>query len=129
MTDQTDITLKHWRTVPFSYEHGEDCLMSIANHIQQSTGIDAGEPWRGKYRTETDALMHVAAWGGPVNMIDQCGLARTDEPRRGDVVVIDVHGMQIGAVHTGDSVAFRLARGVGELNAKLVRIIAAWRVE
>jgi len=129
MIDHTEETLKHWRSVPFSYENGEDCLMSLADHVKRVTGKDYGCVWRGTYCDEAEALMHVAAWGGPETMIDHSGLARTDEPRRGDIVVIDIQGKSIGGLYTGDSVALRAPRGVGEINAKFVQIKAAWRVE
>lgn len=128
MTDQTDQTLKIWRTVPFSYETGQDCLMSLADHVLRVTGVDHGAMWRGSYHSEQEAFAHVMKWGGPLNMVDASCLPRTDAPGRGDIVIANVGGKPIGGLHTGHSIAFRLPHGVGDINSKLVKIIAAWRV-
>lgn len=129
MTDHTSQTLKHWRSVPFSYENGEDCLMSLADHVFRVTGVDYGKPWRGKYRTEREALAQIDKWNGAENIIDTSNLKRTDQPQRGDIILAEISEKQIGGIFTGDTVAFRLQRGVAEINHKLIKIIAAWRVK
>ena len=126
--DKTDETLKHWRQVPFSYENEEDCLMSLADHVQRVTGFDFGKEWRGKYRNEQQAFELIDKYGGSFKMINASGLEQTDKPERGDIVLVDVKGRDIGGLFTGDSVAMRLPHGVGEINAKFIKINHAWRV-
>lgn len=127
--DATAQTLAVWRSSRFDYATGNDCLMSLADHVLRVTGRDYGRIWRDTYMTEAEAFAQVKAWGGAQAMIDLSGLERTTEPRRGDIVLVRVKDAEIGGIFTGDSVAMRLPRGVGEVNSKLVKIIAAWRVE
>lgn len=40
-----------------------DCLMFVAGGIEAVTGVDHGEPHRGKYRTATGAMKHLKTLG------------------------------------------------------------------
>lgn len=129
MIDRTAETLSLWRSVPFSYALGQDCLMSLADHVQRVTGQDYGAVWRGRYLTESEAWEHVKQWGGPVAMVDASRLPATDKPTRDDILIARVEGKLLGGLHTGDSIAFRLPRGVAEIRAKLIQIEKAWKVQ
>lgn len=127
LRDQTDITLKHWRSVPFSWSTGEDCLMSIADHVLRCTGRDFGASWRDTYCTELGAYSHIADAGGEMAMIDASGLPAIDMPERGDIMLLG-REKPIAALCTGNGAAMRLIRGVIEIDLRFVAIIKAWKV-
>lgn len=125
MTDHVDATLALWRSTTFAW--GErDCMLSIGDYIASRGGKNVASGYRGTYADEAGAMAHMAAAGGACGLVDATGLAPTDAPARGDVVVIDVGGDGIGALCTGDSVAVRLERGVAEISMRFVRIIKGW---
>ena len=76
-------------------------------------------------------LKLVADAGGAVALrggaLEEAGLRRVNDPRRGDCLVIRMASVEIGAIHLGDQVAARLQRGVIEVRTSLVEILGAWR--
>ena len=73
-------------------------------------------------------MRHVDEYGGHAGLIDLVGIPYTDEPHRGDVAVIDLGEVEVGALCTGEGFAVRLERGTVEINRRFVRVIAAWKV-
>lgn len=125
--DHVDATLKLWRSTPF--EWGErDCMLSIGDYIASRGGLDVTGLFRGTYDTQAGAMAHVEAYGGLAGLIDLTGLPRTDDPQRGDVVILDTGYKQVGALCTGDGIAARLERGVIEVSVDFVDIVEAWKV-
>lgn len=125
MTDHVDRTLSMWRATAFKW--GErDCLLSVADYVVARTGRDPAKGYRGTYSDEAGAMAHIDARGGVVALVDASGLDRTDEPARGDIVVVDVGGESVAGLYTGEGVAMRVERGVVEINKRFVRILGAW---
>lgn len=126
MTDRVDELLKGWRKSAFAW--GEtDCFLSVGSYLATQGGADLTPEFRGQYATAEAAAERVAAAGGGMAIIDASGLSRTAQPARGDIVLLDI-GYGVAGVHTGDSVAVRLERGVLEINKRFVKILAAWSV-
>jgi hypothetical protein len=127
-----DETLKEWRRSSFAWGK-TDCLLSVADYLSdhaligEKARLIAAE-YRNQYSNEADGLERMTRDGGPEAIIDRSGLPRTDNPRRGDVVVIDV-AAGIAGVHTGHSVVIRRERGVAEINLKLIKIKSAWSID
>jgi len=129
MTDDVDRTLQIWRSTPFEWG-ARDCMLSIGDYIARRGGKDVSQAFRGSYTTEAGALAHVAASGGCTGLVDMTGIPRTDDPKRGDVVVFFTGEIEVGALCTGEGIAMRLERGVIEVPLRLVRrsIVQAWSV-
>lgn len=126
MTDIVDETLRNWGRG--SHIWGKtDCMLSVADFILEVTGIDYGVRFRGRYDDEAGARAAMAAYGGPVALLDYTGLATLAGPRRGAVCVVETNGGdRIGALCTGDAIAVRLERGVVEVSVKLINVIKYW---
>lgn len=120
-------TLEYWRQVPFKYGN-EDCLMSIANYLHVATGTDHGARYRGKYNDENGAAKFVAEHGGMVRMMMRTGLDTTEKPKRGNVAIVVINGVEVAGICTGDAVALRLLRGVAEINSAFVTFVKIWKV-
>ncbi len=105
-------------------------MLSIANFIHDVTGIDYGVRFRGRYDDEAGARAAMAAYGGPVALLDLTGLPVLSEPRRGAVCVVDTGYDRVGALCTGSGIALRLERGVVEIEARprLVTVVKYWEV-
>jgi hypothetical protein len=126
-------TLDEWTRT--SHVYGKhDCLLSIANYGRGLSGVDIGAPWRDTYTTEAEALAIVRKAGGAVLLLGGAlmgaGFVPVDNYRRGDALVVNVgDGAQVGALHLGDKIAMRLARGVIKVPAKFIKVAAGWRWE
>lgn len=125
--DHVDHTLKLWRSTPFEWGQ-RDCMLSIGDYIASRGGLDVTGYFRGTYSTQAGAMAHVEGHGGLTALIDLTGLFHTDDPQRGDVVILDTGFKQVGALCTGDGIAARLERGIAEVNIEFVNIIQAWKV-
>ncbi len=55
--------LKNYQDAEFSYGR-LDCCLFVANVIRELTGKDPAAPWRGSYKSELEALMILAEYGG-----------------------------------------------------------------
>lgn len=126
--DRVDQTLKHWRQTEFVW--GEtDCVMSLFDYARPVIGRDAGEPWRGTYHSEDEANAILEQWGGHASILATSGLEETDEPGRGDIVILDSsHGDNVTGLCTGDGIVMRLPRGTIEVARKFMKISKAWKV-
>lgn len=126
MTDAVGRTLALWRSTPFQWGQ-RDCMLSVGDYIASRGGKDVTGLFRGSYSDEAGALAHMAAYGGACGLVDLTGVRETAEPRRGDVLVVDVgDGQGVGALCTGDGVAMRLERGVIEVTTRFIHITKAW---
>ena len=128
MTDLTDKTFDHWRKTKFQYGV-EDCLLSIADHAVRFGHRDAGVMFRGNYDTKEQAEKIVKDFGGFEKMIALIGLSETDEPKRGDIVLVRTAFGFVGGVHSGHGVSVRMPHGVIDFICRMVRIEKAWSIK
>lgn len=112
------------------FVHGEtDCAMTLANWVRAQTGTDPAKTLRGRYRTRLGWVRIVKRAGGLVTLVDGmavgAGMTRTDEPRPGDIGVVDIPGVgQAGAIKTQNGWAMKLDDGVSVGQPVM---LAAWR--
>jgi len=127
--DRVDETLRMWRMSALIYGQS-DCMLSIGDYIAACGGKDVTGLFRGRYTDEPGALAQMASYGGATGLVDLTGLTRCDpaDAQRGDVFVLDTGTVCVGAICTGAGVAARLARGVVELNRRLVILPNAWKI-
>ena len=128
MTDVLEDTLTMWKRTVFEWGK-TDCLLSVADYIVDCGGPDGGAAFRGMYNTEAAAFAHMDAHGGAAALIDATGLARTDEPVSGDVVVIETTDGDVAGLLYADTVAVRREQGVAFLGMRFVTIAAAWEIQ
>lgn len=92
------------------WQWGErDCLLWLGLWSERVTGIDGGEPWRGRYRTALGCARTLNASGGMAACIERgarlCGMTPTTEFRAGDIGLVKVmteRGVKdAGAICTG----------------------------
>ena len=125
--DRVDRTLAEWRRG--SHVWGvSDCLLSVGDYLAAAGHLDVASLFRGTYDDEAGAMRHVDDHGGHAGLIDLVGLPLTGKPDRGDVAVIDLGEVEVGALCTGEGFAVRLERGTVEINRRFVRVVAAWKV-
>ena len=127
MTDIVDETIKKWRQTQLLWGK-TDCMLSIADYLVTCGYPDYGIPFRGLYDDEDGARRYISDAGGELEIMRRPQLQTTDNPQRGDIMLIGLQQQKIGALCTGDAVAMRLRRGVCELNIKFLHIIEAWKV-
>lgn len=129
--DALSVTVSLWRRSSFAWGTS-DCLMSLADHVRGVTGRDPGAKWRGRYDDEAGALAFLKEAGDAVLLLDEgltgAGLQRVSDYRRGDVVACQIGEAEVGGLHTGDRVAFRMQQGAVEVGVRHVRILAGWRI-
>lgn len=125
--DIVDRTLHLWRTTPFIWGE-DDCMLSVAKYIAERGGKDVVDLFRGQYDSEEAAKRVIRDNGGASGLAALTEIEPwPDEPERGDVVAIGLENDTIAGICTGDMIAVRLVRGVGEIRTKLVNIEGAWR--
>lgn len=89
--------------------------------------------WRGRYRTEAQALDLIADGGGLVDLF-LLGMAAAGvpeahgQPAAGDIGVIQLLGEQAGAVYTGKRWALVADRGMAFASIADRHIVRLWRV-
>ena len=122
------------------WEWGErDCLLWLGLWSRENTGIDGGEPWRGRYRTALGCARALNASGGMEACIERgAALARMSEVGNpateqnqqlvgniGLVMADTVKGPRpVGAICTGPRWALLTASGIVTIKAEPLR---AWR--
>lgn len=120
-----------------SFQLGEwDCGLFCADWVKAQCGADPAAEWRGRYSTFSGLMRILRQRGGLIGHFDLClagvGIFRTDEPRRGDVVVVatpEPTGIE-GAIVRGSSVLMAGRNGGIIVRARRVApILAAWRVD
>lgn len=124
--------LQRTASVPFNW--GEcDCLLFLADWVQECAGADPGYNHRGGYSDKAGADALIEFHGGEAALIEDslesCGVDwwRTDTPLPGDIGVIETLLGPTGAICTarGRWVA-KSPRGVARFTCEPVR---AWEVE
>lgn len=126
MIDCVDITLKKWRASEFEWGT-RDCMISIADYILLRDGIDFGEKYRGTYNDEIGAVKWINRIGDEAAMISESNLKRVQFAQRGDVVLVDWNDKKMAGICTGPGAAFRLPRGVAEMEMRFLKITHVWR--
>lgn len=108
-----------------------DCITFGADWLQLRLGFDPMAAWRG-YATDTEATELMAGWGGIVRVVGrgmrQAGLPLTRDPQPGDVGVIAIGNVAVGAIRTTRGWVTRLDDGLASLPPNRVRVLAAWSV-
>lgn len=106
-----------------------DCLMFVAAWVQTRRSDDPAQPWRGRYRSEFGAARMMLEQGGMVPLmalgLGAIGMQRTDDPKRGDVAVVNGAEGETGAIILGVNSASIGHRG---LFVRRAPIVAAWSV-
>lgn len=114
---------------------GEDCTTYPASWVYEIAGTDPAEDLRGTYSTAEGANTIVAASGGICSLvarrIEPLGWQRVDEPRDGDIGIVEavsgVDGLlkQIPAIRFGPLWSVMALRG--SMTKKLDWTGVAWR--
>jgi hypothetical protein len=106
-----------------------DCLMFVASWVRERRGDDPAQPWRGRYRSEFGAARMMLEQGGMVPLmalgLGAIGMQRTNDPKRGDVAVVNGAEGETGAIILGVNSASIGHRG---LFVRRAPIVAAWSV-
>jgi len=126
--DAVDETLRIWRQTEFRWGVS-DCCLSAADYVQRLTGIDPAPEFRDLYHSEPGAERAVEGAGGFVALLDSReALIRARWPDRGDLVAIWTGSEHVVGLCTGQSAAFRLQRGVKEIDLRFLTVVAVWKV-
>ncbi len=116
-------------------ERSHDCCTFAWDWVRERTGIDAMADLRGRYRTCDDALALLQA-AGCATLADavhigaaRVGLEQTDDPRPGDVGLVEMHdGLMPGGIlciRMDHAWAAPGMRGIAETRAPA---LICWRV-
>lgn len=120
--------------------YGEaDCALFMADWIRAKRGIDPAAPWRGRYETPMQALRIVKRAGGLKAIVGKAlrshGIVETDDPKAGDIAVVNVPSDRMAFGGVGAIFASPRALAVPLENgglicarADLVKVLAAWSV-
>ena len=111
-------------------EGQDDCMIWLADWVLLNTGKDPAEGWRGKY-SKKEARQAIAEAGGLLRVASRsmraCEMERVPAAsvRAGDVGIVRVDRMHVGAIraHAGWAVRLRSGIAFGHLH-----VAAAWRV-
>lgn len=108
-----------------------DCALTLADWVSSATSCaDPAAELRGKYATMLGAARFVVAAGGLVALVGACaaraGLQATDNPVRGDIGVVELDGVHLGAICTGQGV-WAIQSTAGVFGAR-THHLAAWSV-
>lgn len=118
------------------WEWGDrDCLLWLGLWSLENTGIDGGEPWRGRYRTALGCARALNASGGMEACIERGaalavmkGVATDDILCPGDIGLVIADTAKgprpAGAICTGPRWALLTASGIVTIKAEPLR---AWR--
>lgn len=130
MNDVVSQTLKKWRQTSFGYDNENDCLLSLADYLIDCGYPDFGQKFRGTFDDEKGALNHVSNYHGIENIIDETNLNVSEEPKRGDIVLVRFSDVNfLAGIFTGNSVMFRSETGVLNMTVSACRIVKTWNVE
>lgn len=111
-------------------EGQDDCMLWLADWVLLNTGKDPAEGWRGRY-SKREARQAIAEAGGLLRVASRsmraCEMERIPwaSARAGDVGIVRVDRMHVGAIraHAGWAVRLRSGIAFGHLH-----VAAAWRV-
>jgi hypothetical protein len=117
------------RRKPFEWG-AHDCCMWAANVVQELTGIDYAQQYRGQYADETEALALLEAAGGIEAMLTNAlgdRLPDVRQAQRGDVVLYaPVAERWCAMICTGISICGPASRGLEFF--PLIVGHSAWRI-
>lgn len=125
--------LQKYADAEFSYGR-LDCCLFVANVIQDVTGIDYAEKWRGRYSTELGALRVIAEYGSLVALASSAfgQLKPFWSAKKGDPVLLsqaiveqDGVGEALG-VFDGDVIVYLTESGLAEAPISAAR--GCWNV-
>lgn len=124
-------TIKEWRSTDFIWGHF-DCMMSVFNYGIEKTGIDGGAERRGTYNDEKSADQVLEEIGGVCAGLAKgmgiIGAKVIQHPLPGDVVCLQVGKHEVSGLKTKYGAAFRLQKGVIEIDDSFLKIKMAWRI-
>ena len=117
-----------WQRTSFVW--GEtDCIMSVCNHVWQTTGVDPAAPWRGTYSDEAGAAAIYGAHGGVLGLMRH-GMAlagfATGEAQDGAVVVCQMGPHEIAGLMFGRRFGF-MFEGSGLIETR-AKVLEAWAI-
>jgi hypothetical protein len=109
-----------------------DCLMVLADWINERRGFDPAAAWRGAYSTQEECDRILKRSGGIVALVDMVlhGICpRTDKPEAGDIAIVRTP-KRTGAicVSADDRALLSVDRGLMIVRASILPTVAAWRV-
>lgn len=124
---QYDLVAKHinkWRRLRFEWGKS-DCTILVADYLRNLTGVDYASKFRGGYGEDWQVVT------GCENLVDlfesslDCGFVSVKVPIRGDVGVIRLGSLQMGALCLGSAWAIKSKSGL--LVSSTVKHERAWR--
>ncbi|WP_062228791.1 DUF6950 family protein [Aureimonas frigidaquae] len=124
--DKLGAFLKAAAERPFSWGH-RDCLLWLADWVEECRGIDPAAHLRGSYCDEAEAEKVIVGHGGREAMIDALlaplGIRGTQHPQAGDIALVSLPSGVTGGIVTGKFIAF-----IGHDRLRFTRapIIKAW---
>ena len=127
--DKLGTFLKAAQQRPFAWGH-RDCLLWLADWVEECRGVDPAAHLRGSYCNEDEAEKVVAGHGGREVMIDgllsPLGIRGTLHPRAGDIALVELQTGITGGIVTGRFIAF-----IGQDRLRFTRapLIKAWSLE
>ena len=113
---------------PFAWG-SHDCCLFVAGWIEAERGVDTAGGFRSRYRTELGAARLIRRAGGFLPFLGRlaatAGLSRVDDPRPGDVGVVQADDLQVAAIRTRIGWA---ALKVGGMAVRPWPALVSWRV-
>lgn len=99
----------------------QDCTIWVADWCIERWGADPAERFRGRYRSETEAMLLTAS-GLLETVAPEIRLRRKAAPAEGDIGVIEFRSRQVSAIWSGSHWLFRTPRGIGMARCKALAI-------
>lgn len=107
------------------------CCRIVDDWIYARLGYSALAKYGREYTTDVDVAVWLAEPGGMAVAVNRvmraCGIAKTKEPRAGDVGLVVYAGLLRMAIHSGKAWISRDEKGF--VAAPLTAAIKAWRIE
>jgi hypothetical protein len=109
-----------------------DCVKFVAECVEAQTGIDHYQPWNGLYNSKETAYSLLPK---PDDLCESMRMmmvhlnypeCHPNFAKRGDVVMIDIHGIKACGIHLGRYVAMVTHQGIAMMPTK--HIICAWSI-
>ncbi len=106
-----------------------DCMLEVADWLDQACGTDIANEWRGTYSTEEEAYVRL---GGDLVTAMRAeaasrGLAETAQPQFGDIGIVQPSGQDkpLGAILMASG-RWRMLTQVGVVLTAEVTVLVAW---
>lgn len=112
------------------FEYGKnDCVYWTNKWVILRRGSDLSVDFSGSYKTAIGCQRALKKAGGLVSLVDAAtrkfGIKRTDDPKIGDVVCVEINAARTLAIKTQIGFAMKAPRGVTNGRAP---VIAAWSI-